>query len=57
MSDLKFALRQLRKSLFTLVAILALALGLGLNSAIFSLINDLFLHGLPFNPIQAVKTE
>jgi putative ABC transport system permease protein len=49
MNDLKFALRQLRKSpAFTAIAILTLALGIGLNTAIFTLINDLFLRGLPF---------
>jgi len=42
---------------FYIAWFLALALGLGLNSAILSLINDLFLHGLPFNPFQAIKTE
>ena len=47
MNDLKFALRQLRKSpAFTAIAIITLALGIGLNTAIFSLINDLFLRGL-----------
>ena len=49
MTDFRFALRQLRKTPgFTLLAVITLALGIGLNSAIFSLINDIFLRGLPF---------
>src|SRR5438046_2964886 len=49
MNDLRFALRQLRKSPgFSVLAIVTLAIGIGLNTAIFSLINDLFLRGLPF---------
>src|SRR5438874_1968531 len=49
MNDVKFALRQLRKSpAFTCVAVFTLAVGIGLNTTIFSLINDLFLRGLPF---------
>jgi predicted permease len=49
MTDLRFAFRQLLKSPgFTLLAVITLALGIGLNTAIFSLINDLFLRGLPF---------
>src|SRR5438046_1252194 len=49
MNDIKFALRQLRKSpAFTCVAVFTLAVGIGLNTTIFSLINDLFLRGLLF---------
>lgn len=49
MNDLRFALRQLLKSPgFSTLAILTLALGIGMNTAIFSLINNLFLRGLPF---------
>src|SRR5437764_14143148 len=49
MTDVRFAFRQLLKSPgFTLLAVMTLALGIGLNTAIFSLINDLFLRGLPF---------
>ena len=55
MTDLRFALRQLRKSpQFTLLAVITLMLGIGLNTAIFSLINDLFLRGLPFQEPERV---
>jgi len=48
-TDLRFVFRQLRKSPgFTLLALLTLAIGIGLSSAIFSLIDDLFLRGLPY---------
>src|ERR1043165_5103917 len=55
-TDLRFAFRQLLKSPgFTLLALITLALGIGLNTAIFSLINDLFLRGLPFRePAQVI---
>src|SRR5437867_5735549 len=53
MNDIRFAFRKLRQSpAFTSIAIITLALGIGLNTAIFSLINDLFLRGLPFKAPQ-----
>jgi predicted permease len=49
MNDIRFAFRKLRQSpAFTSIAVITLALGIGLNTTIFSLINDLFLRGLPF---------
>src|SRR5437867_3447917 len=55
MNDVRFALRQLRKSPgFTFLAVLTLALGIGANTAVFSLIHDLFLRGLPFHEPERI---
>jgi predicted permease len=51
MTDLKFAIRQLLKNPgFTAVVVVSLALGIGLNAAVFSFINTVF-----FQTIQGVK--
>jgi len=55
LQDLKFGLRMLVKNPgFTLVAVITIALGIGINSTVFTLTNAVLLKGLPFEKPEEI---
>jgi putative ABC transport system permease protein len=57
MHSLRFALRALRRSPgFTVVAVVTMALAIGSTTAVFSVVNAIVLHGLPYGNADRLRT-